>query len=128
MAICCSSFGGSVSAFVGTKPSNATPRPTMSRTRMVMTIPRMKLRISSPRRAWNLCSLFSIYNRNRAQAAAERLSVSVQATSLTHQIGNFGKEKLLLRRRKRNRRVEGRQPDNGTIEIVERLFVNDRGN
>src|ERR1700676_1017080 len=57
-----------------------------------------------------------------------RKSVSVQATSLTHQIGNFGQEKLLLRRRKRNRRIERRQPDNGTIEIVECFFVNDRGN
>src|SRR5205807_3198502 len=76
----------------------------------------------------NLCSLLPIYNRNAAQAAAVRLSVSVQATSLTHQIGNFGQEKLLLRWRKRNWRIERRQADDGTIEVVERFFVNDRGN
>src|SRR5664279_1139043 len=57
-----------------------------------------------------------------------RTSVSVQAPRLTHQVGNFGEEELLLRRRKWNRRVERRQPDNGSIEIVECLFVDDRGN
>src|SRR6266403_3130123 len=76
----------------------------------------------------NLCSVLPIYNRNRAQEAAERLSVSVQTTSLTHQVRDFGQEKLLLRRRKRNWRIERRQADDGTIEIVKRFFVNDRGN
>src|SRR6267378_7032099 len=57
-----------------------------------------------------------------------RKSVSVETTSLTHQIGNFGQKELLLRRRKWNRRIERRQTDDGAIEIVERFFVNDRGN
>ena len=57
-----------------------------------------------------------------------RKLVSVQPASLAHEIGHLGQEKFLLRRRKRNRRVERSQPDNRAIEIVERFFVDDRGN
>ena len=50
MAICFSNLGGVVFALVGTKPSSASPRAPISRAAMVMTIPRMKLRISDPRK------------------------------------------------------------------------------
>src|ERR1019366_9852797 len=57
-----------------------------------------------------------------------RKSVSPQPAGLAHQIGYFGQKKLLKRRRKRNGRVGRSQPDNRSIEIVERFFVDDRGN
>src|SRR5260370_11288078 len=49
MAMCISISAGALWARVGKNPSRARPRPPIARTRMVMTIPRMKLRILDPR-------------------------------------------------------------------------------
>src|ERR1035437_3432533 len=79
MAMWISISGGALLARVGKKPSRARPRPPISRTRMVMTIPRMKLRISrssehftgelQPRT--NSSSLYLQGRGNRADASAK---------------------------------------------------------
>src|SRR5208283_4458767 len=110
-------FGGATLARVGRKPSRARPRVPISRTRIATTIPRIKLRIEEPRHHTGPFYL---------QWSSAR-SVGVQAARFADQVGNFGQEESLLRRRKRNGRVERREADNRAVEIVEGFFVNDRG-
>src|SRR5208282_5697759 len=60
MAKCFSISGGALFARVGRKPSRARPKLPSSRTTIVTTIPRTKLRISDPRKngKFGVCTLY----------------------------------------------------------------------
>ncbi len=51
----------------------------------------------------------------------------MQAAGFANQVAYFGQKKFLLRRRERHRRIERGDADDGAVEIVERLFVDDGG-
>src|ERR1035438_6755938 len=59
-----------------------------------------------------------------ATASIPPTSIRPQPPRFTHQIGNFRKKKLLLRRRKRHRRIQRSQPDNLPIQIFKSPFMN----